>query len=163
MKIADFTAPLAARFESLAPREKLMVVAASALVGVALVWWIAFAPALRVLRGAEAQHRTLDAQEQRMSTLQAQARAMQSQPRQGQEEALRRLELAIRQQLATSARYSIQGDRVSVTLTNVASETISQWLAQARVDAHALPAEAKLQRNPAGTWDGTLVLVLPPQ
>jgi general secretion pathway protein M len=153
----------ASRWEGLAPREKVMVAAASAVVGVALVWWTLFAPALGVLRAAEAQHRALDAQRQQMLRLQAQAQAMQAQPKLPYEEALRQLEQAIRQQLGVSARYSIQNERVTVTLTGTPSEALSQWLVQARANARALPSEARLQRNAAGLWEGTLVLNLPPR
>ncbi|MBI5276437.1 MAG: type II secretion system protein M [Burkholderiales bacterium] len=151
------------RWESLVPREKLMVASAAAVVGIALAWWVLFAPALGVLRGAEAQHRTLDAQRQQMARLQAQAQALQAQPKQPHDEAMRLLEQAIRQQLGVSARYTIQNDRVTVTLTGTPAEVLAQWLVQARATARALPSEARLQRNAAGLWEGTLVLNLPPR
>ena len=150
-----------ARWAALAPREKVMVAAAAALVGLALLWWVALAPALATLRAAPEQHRSLDAQLQRMQALQAQAQALQSQPKQGYDEALRALEQTIRQRFGTTARYSIAADRVTVTLTAAAPDTLAQWLTQARVNARALPAEARLTRNAAGQWDGTLVMTLP--
>lgn len=156
-------AALQARWATLAAREKLLVAAGGALVGLALVWWIAFAPALSVLRQSETQHLTLDAQLQRMQRLQAQAQSLQALPRQSHEEALRLLELAIRQQFGAAARYSIANERVTVSLSGVRSDALAQWLAQARVNARALPVEARLQRNAAGLWDGTLVLALPPR
>jgi general secretion pathway protein M len=114
------------------------------------------------LRSAEGQHRALDAQLQQMLRLRAQAQAMQSQPRLNRDDALRRLEASIREQLGASARYTIVGDRVSLTLAGASSQALAQWLTQARVNAHALPGEARLTRNAAGSWDGTLVLSLPP-
>lgn len=155
------TAPLTARWAALAPREKLLVSTAAALVAVALLWWVGVAPALQTLRSAPAQHRSLDAQLQRMQALQAQAQALQAQPKQGHDEALRALEQTIRQRFGTTARYSISADRVSITLTAAAPDTLAQWLTQARVNARALPAEARLTRNAAGQWDGTLVMTLP--
>ena len=155
-------AALRARWQALVPREQMLVAATAALVALALVWWVALAPALATLRNAEAQHRTLDAQLQQVRRLQAQAQAMQSQPRMNREEALRLLEVAIRQQLAVAARYSIAGDRVTVTLTGVSSDALAQWLTQARVNARTLPAEARLARNATGGWDGTITMVLPP-
>lgn len=152
---------LRARWQALAPREQALVAAAAALVGFALLWWVALAPALGTLRSAEEQHGTLDAQLLHMRRLQAQARAMQSQPRQGQEESLRQLEAAIRQQLGLSARYAIAGERVTVTLTNAPAAALAQWLSQVRANARAIPGEARLTRNAAGGWDGTLVLTLP--
>lgn len=151
------------RWAGLAPREQAMLALAAAVVGLALLWWIALGPALATLRGAEAQHRTLDAQLQQMRRLQVEARAMQSQPKQTQEESMRQLEAAIRQQLGTSARYSIAGDRVTVTLTNTPAAALAQWLSQVRTNARALPGEARLVRNAAGGWDGSLVLALPPR
>lgn len=149
------------RWAGLAPREQALVAAAAAVVALALLWWVALAPALATVRSAQAQHRALDAQLQHMKRLQAQARAMQSQPRQGADEAMRQLEAAIRQQLGVSARYSIAGERVTVTLSNAQAPALAQWLSQVRTNARAIPGEAKLARNASGGWDGTLVLTLP--
>jgi general secretion pathway protein M len=149
------------RWAGLAPREQALVAAGGALVALALVWWILLGPAVATLRSAEAQHRSLDAQLQHMQGLQAQARAMQSQPRQNPDESMRQLEAAIRQQLGVSARHSVAGDRVTVTLTNTPPAALAQWLSQVRSTARANPAEARLTRNAAGGWDGSLVLTLP--
>ena len=157
------TSPLHARWQQLAPREKTMVAAAVALVAAALLWWVAIAPALATLRSAEQQHRMLDARLQRMLALQAQAQALQTQPRQAYDEALRQLETSVRQVLGTSARMVAAGDRVTLTLTGAQADALAQWLAQARINARALPGEARLVRNGAGAWDGTLVLSLPPR
>jgi general secretion pathway protein M len=155
------TDALRARWTGLAPRERALVGGAGALVAIALLWWLALAPALGTLRSAEAQHRTLDNQLQHMRRLQAQAKAMQAQPRQNQDEAMRQLEAAIRQQLGVSARYSIAGERVTITLANTPAPALAQWLTQVRTNARAIPGEARLTRNAAGGWDGTLVLTLP--
>lgn len=156
-------AELGARWQALAPRERKLVLGAAALVALALVWWVALAPALATLRTAPEQHRALDAQLQRMQRMQAQAQTMLAQPRQNYDEALRQLEQAIRTQLGTSARYSISAERVTVTLTGVSGQVLGQWLSQVRVNARALPGEARLVRNASGSWDGTLVLTLPPR
>lgn len=148
-------------WNGLAPREQALVGAAAGLVLLALLWWVALAPALATLRTADEQHRALDRQVQDMRRLQAQARAMQAQPRQNPDDAMRQLEAAIRQQLGTGARYSIAGERVTVTLANTPAAALAQWLTQARANARAVPAEARLTRNPAGGWDGTVVLALP--
>jgi general secretion pathway protein M len=157
MKLQD----LRTRWAGLAPRERALGGGAAALVAVALLWWVALAPALGTLRSADAQHRALDNQLQHMRRLQLQARAMQSQPRQNHDDAMRQLEAAIRQQLGVSARYSIAGERVTITLTNTPAQALAQWLTQVRTNARAIPGEARLTRNAAGGWDGTLVLTLP--
>ena len=73
--------PLRARWQTLAPREQNLVRAAVALVVLALLWWLALAPALQTLRTAPARHATLDAQLQRMQALQAEAQQLQGAPR----------------------------------------------------------------------------------
>lgn len=149
------------RWARLAPREQRLSLGAALLVAVALLWWLALAPAIAVLRSAPAQHLELDAQLQRMLALQAQAQALQSQPPQTRDEASRLLEATVRERLGTTARVSIAGERVALTLAGTPPEALAQWLGQARTNARVLPSEAHLVRNPAGLWDGTLVLALP--
>lgn len=151
------------RWEALAARDQLWLAVAGAIVAAVVVWLIAVAPALATLRTAEQQQRTLDGQLQQMRILQAQAQALQSQPKQNRDEALRLLELSVRQRLGTTGRTVIAGDRVTITLAGAAPEAVAQWLSQARVNARALPSEARLNRNASGLWDGTVVLTLPPR
>ena len=156
-------ASLRVYWHGLAPREKTLVASTAVVVAAALVWLIAIGPALGTLRSAEVQHRTLDAQLQRMRGLQAQAQSLQAQPKQSLEEAQRLLELSVRERLGPSARVAVVGDRVTLTLAGTAADALAQWLTQARVNARALPNEAHLSRNAAGLWEGTLVLTLPPR
>lgn len=152
---------LRARWATLAPREQALAAAAAVLVALALLWWIALGPALGTLRTAPEQHRSLDAQLQHMRRLQAQASAMQSQPRQSHDESMRQLEAAIRQHLGVTARYTIAGERVTLTLANAPAQGLAQWLSEVRANARAIPGEARLTRNASGGWDGTLVVTLP--
>lgn len=152
---------LRAHWAALAPRERTLVLAAAWLVAAALVWWVALAPAIATLRASPAEHRALDAQLAQMQRLRTQAQAMQALPRQDPQEATRQLEAAIQQQLGTSARYAVAGDRVTVTLANAPAAALAQWLAQVRTNARAVPAEARLTRNASGGWDGSVVLTLP--
>lgn len=172
---------LGARWAQLAERERRMVLVAITLVGAAMLWWLGLAPALSSLRGAEARHRQLDAQLQQMQTLQAQAKTLQAQPRLSHEEAVRALEASVKQGLGPGARLQIAGERATVTLKGVGADALAQWLTQARVNARAAPSEARLVRSAsvgaptppgisptststnAATWDGTLVLSLPPR
>jgi general secretion pathway protein M len=161
--ISDRFNALRARWTALAPRERLLLGGAAAVVGLALVWLILVGPALSALRNAESQQRALDAQLQRVLNLQSQAKALQSQPRQNQDEAVRQLEVSVRERLGTAARMTIAGERATVTLTGASPDALAQWLAQARANARTLPAEARLTRNAAGLWEGTVVLNLPPR
>jgi general secretion pathway protein M len=148
-------------WRGLAAREKMLAVAAAALVALALLWWIAIGPALAVLRTADTQHAALDQQVSRMRSLQQQAKALQSQPKQGYDESLRQLEEAVRQRLGTTARMTVSGERVTLTLTAAPPDALATWLTQARVNARALPSEARLNRGASGGWDGTIVVTLP--
>ena len=152
---------LAHKWTQLAPRERHLVAGAAGLVVAAAVWWLLLAPALAVVRSAEAQHRALEIQMQRMLSLRAQAVALQSQPRQTADEAGRLLEATVKEKLGTNARMTIAGERVTIALTGASPEALGQWLIQARTNARALPVEARLTRNAASLWDGTLVLALP--
>lgn len=174
-----------ARWATLAPREQTLLSGAAAVVALALLWWVAVAPALRTLHNAETQRRTLDAQWQTMQSLQVQARALQSQPGMSQSDALRALESSVKQGLGATAQLNVVGDRATVTLRGTSADALAQWLAQARVNARALPSEARLTRTVAPVlapapgaaaavstavvdvaaplWSGSLVLSLPPQ
>ncbi len=161
--MSEATQALKARWAGLAAREQRMVAAATAVVVLALLWWVALAPALATLRASEDQRRALDTQLQRMRMLQAQAQSLQSQPKQTYDEALRLLETSVRQRLGTTARMVVVGDRVTLTLTATAADAFAQWLTESRVNARALPSESRLVRNAGGQWDGTVVLTLPPR
>lgn len=150
---------LQARWDSISRREQQWLLAALALVLGAVLWWVALAPALATLRSAEQQHQLLDAQLQQMQRLQAQAKTLQAQAPMSFNEARRLLEASVKP-LGTAARLSIVGERVTLNLQGTAPDALAQWLAQARLNARAVPSEARLLRNAAGTWDGMLVLIL---
>ena len=165
MKIADTLAPLRTRWAQLASRERTLVFAAMSLVSVALLWWVGISPALNTLRQADAQRSGLTAQVQKMQSLQAQAQAIASQPKISRDDALRALEASVKG-LGATAQLNVSGDRATVTLRNTAADALARWLSQARVNARAIPSEARLTRSAASpggpaTWDGTVVLSLP--
>jgi general secretion pathway protein M len=150
---------LQARWDAVSRREQQWLLAALVLVLGAVLWWVALAPALATLRSAERQHQLLDAQLQQMLRLQDQAQSLQAQAPLSLAEARRLLEASVKP-LGAGARLSIVGERVTVSLTGAAPDALAQWLAQARLNARAVPSEARLLRNAAGNWDGMLVLTL---
>ncbi|MDM0045335.1 type II secretion system protein GspM [Variovorax dokdonensis] len=139
---------LRARWAALAPRERQLVAVAVGLVALGIVWWVALAPALRVLRAAPAEHARLDTQLQQMNALAQQAKALQSQARPNSADATRALETAVQDQLGAGAQMQSQGagDGVRVSMKGVSAEALARWLAQARNNARALPREAHLTR-----------------
>ncbi len=169
MTPSDFLARARGHWQTLNAREQTLVFAASGLVALALLWWVGIAPALNVLRQADARQRSLDDQLQQIQGLAAEARALQSRPAINHDEALRALESSVKQGLGPGAQLSVAGERATVTLRNVPAAALAQWLTQVRVNARALPGEARLVRGAApadasgATWDGTVVLTLPPR
>jgi general secretion pathway protein M len=157
-------ANLQARWRQVSRREQRLLRAALVLVLLVLLWWVALAPALATLKAAELQRRALSAQLQQMQQLQAQAKALQAQPRMAFDDARRVLETSLKP-LGASAQLGVAGERVTLTLKGVSADALAQWLVQARLNAHAVPAEARLVRAGAAapaapTWNGTLVLSL---
>jgi len=140
-------------------RERRGLLLAAAVLGAALVWWLALASALALWRSAPAQHRQLDGQLQHMLALQAQARTLQALPMPDAAAARRALDAAL-QALGSDAKVSTQGERLSVTFQGVTPQALAQTLSASRQNAHRVAAEAHLKRNGA-LWDGTLVFTLP--
>ena len=147
------------RWNRASRRDQRLALAALALLLGVLLWWVGLAPALTTLRSTQAQRPLLDAQLQQMQQFQAQAKMLQAQPRMAFDDARRLLEASIKP-LGATTQMSVAGERVTLTLKGVSADALAQWLAQVRLNARAVPAEARLARNPAGTWDGTLVLNL---
>lgn len=155
---------LQARWGLLRPRERRLLTFGTAVLGLALLWWVALAPALQTLRTAPQQHQRLDMQLQHMRQLQAQAQALQQRPRTNTADAARALEQSVHQHLGASAQVQHNGTQATVTIKNLPADTLAQWLAQVRGQASATVTQARLQRDGAATpvtWSGTLVLALP--
>ena len=158
---------LRTRWQALAPREQTLVLVASSVVGLALLWWLALAPALATLRSAPARHAALDTQLQRMLGLQAEALQLQQAPANRPTDPRRTLQTTLTQQLGTTATLQFMGDRANVTLKAASAEALATWLHLARSNAHATPVEARLARSAtseptAVRWDGAIALSLPP-
>lgn len=150
---------LRSRWNGISRREQHLVLASLALLLGALLWWVALAPARATLRAAPAQHMRLDAQLQQMQRLQQQAKTLQAQPPITLNEARRLLDASVKT-LGASAQLTAVGERVTVVFKGATADGLAQWLAQVRVTARAVPGEARLLRNTAGTWDGSVVLTV---
>jgi general secretion pathway protein M len=150
-----------AQWESLAPRERKAAALAAWVVGLALLWWLALAPAITTLLKAPDQHAALDAQLARMQTLAAaaeQLRGQNSVPTPSRGAAQSSLEQAT-QQLGPTAQVNVQGDKAILTLRGTAPQDLAVWLNQVRVNARLVPVNAQLERsgNPDG-WRGQITV-----
>lgn len=168
MKMPAVLVTLQDRWTTSSPVEQQLMRSAALLVGVAVVWWLLVAPPLRTFTHSQAELRKLEGQWQKMQALRSQAVALQGLPKINRADALRALDSAVRQQLGTSAQLNVLGDSATLTLRSTPASALAEWLPQARVNAHALPSEARLVRdnsNPQGQalWSGTIVIRLAPQ
>lgn len=151
---------LRAVLDRLSARERRIVTLAAWTLGLALLWWLALAPALATLRQAPARHAQLDVQLGQMQRMAATATALKDSgaaqaPR--RDDALRALETATTTTLGGSARLTVLGDQATLTLRATEPDALARWLAQARINARVVPREAKLTRDASG-WTGSLVL-----
>jgi len=155
-------AALATRFVALAPREKRALQTASAVVGLALVWWVLLAPALATLQKAPAQRVQLEQQRDRMLALQLRAAALQAQAALPSADALQALQSAVAA-LGSGASLQVVGDVATVKLQKVGADALAQWLVQPQTGARLQPVEARWVRDPGPvpTWSGSLVYRLP--
>ena len=152
-------ATLQVRWQSVSAREQRLVKWGVAVVGLALLWWVALAPALKILKTADQQRGVVEAEWLQMHALQAQAKVLQAKPMLAAEDARRLLNASV-VPLGTALQLDNAGDQVRVTVKGLSPDALAQWLATARQNARAVPSEAKLTRNAAGTWDGSLMLSL---
>lgn len=154
------SSPLHAWWSQRAAREKQALTVAALLVGAALLWSIALAPALRTLRGFDAKHASQETLLQSMQGLQTQAQTLQAQPHLSQAAATQALQASLQPAFGTKAELSSHAGSATVTLRGVSPEALARWLATARTEARASPVQARLTRA-GNLWSGTLQMGLP--
>lgn len=149
---------LKAWWSGLAARERRLVAVAGLLLAGLLVWSVAIGPALRTLRTAPAQLDRLDAQLQTMQRLALEARELRNLPPVNLAQSAAALKAAS-DRLGEGAKLNVQGDRAVLTVSNLGTEALRNWLAEVRSGARARPLEANLTRGASG-YSGTIVLAL---
>lgn len=154
-----WAAPLRARWLQFAPRERLALSVMAWAFGIVLGWMLLISPALKTLREAPAKQLVVDAQFDEMRRLADEARGLGQQPRLPPAQAVAALNAAVKR-LGDKARLQMEGDRATVTLQGIPGSELTAFLAEIRAGARARPLEAKLLRNAAQGYDGTLVLAL---
>lgn len=146
----------AQRWRALPERERLGLTLAGVAIGIALVWMVGVAPALRTLREAPPQIDALDVQLQAMQRMAMEARDLRGAAPVPATLAAQALTSAT-ERLGGMGRITLQGDRATLALSGVTGEALRAWLTEARSGARARPLDAQLTRGPQG-YTGTLVV-----
>lgn len=151
-----------ARWAALAARERRGVLLAAAVLGLALVWFVALAPALRSLKTVATQSAALAADIDRMQALQARAKALQTKPALAPQESLRSLQAAAGK-LGASVSLQVVGEQATLTIKKLGALPMGQWLSP-QTGPGLSPIEAHLKRDTGSVepvWSGTLIYRLP--
>lgn len=156
--LATLQQQAAAWWQARVPRERQALLAVAVVLALFVGWSFAIAPALRTLRDAPAQLDRLDGQLQQMQRIAAESAALRGVAPVSNAQAALALKAAS-DRLGDRARLSLQGERATLTLTNLDSEALRNWLVEARSGARARPVEAQLQRGPLG-YTGTIGVTL---
>lgn len=153
---------LKARWLALGRREQRSLLLAACVLGAALLWSLALAPALRTLKSAPAQGAQLGATTERMQALQARAQRLQAKPEAPPGDVLKTLQAAAAA-LGKSATLQLLGEQATLTIKQLSAADLAPWLAPLPGTLPS-PSEAHLQRD-AGSgepqWSGTLLYRLP--
>ena len=152
------TSPARQAWAKLAPRERRGIALAAGAVGLALLWLLALAPALRSVQSLPGELERAELELQQMQALATEATGLRATPAVSSEQALAALNTATAE-LGAAGKLQIQGDRAVLTLNGVDAVALRTWLERARGAARARPLEAQLNRAGNG-YSGTLVLGL---
>lgn len=148
--------------QQLKPRDRRIWLVIGVALSMCLLWLIAIAPALNTLRNAPGLHRQIDAQIENMQRISAEAKSLQKQPKLSLDDAQKALHNTVTQRLGGTGQISITGNRALLTLKNATPQSVAEFLTEARINARAIPQEAKITRSnaPNPSWDGSMTLTL---
>lgn len=146
------------RWQALGVRERRALTLTGVLASAFLFWTIAVQPAWRTIEKAPAELDRLELQLQEMYRMMGESRDLRGIAPVSATQAVASLQSAT-DRLGKQGRAVIQGDRVTLTLTNASPEALKEWLGVVRSAARARPLEAQLSRSSNG-YSGTILLVM---
>ena len=145
------------RWQALRPREQLALRILLALLVVLALWSLRVRPALETLSQSPSLRSQAQQQWAQMQALHSQAQSLQKAPLALVQQPSQRLQQLTRQ-AGADWQIQIQGEQADLQVQNASAAALSQWLAQAREQALALPIEAELTRagTPEDRWSGRI-------
>ena len=156
--IVDTRDQLAARYAKLDARERQMVVVIGGALAFLIVWLLLVRPAWTTLDAAPALRAQADAQLLQMQAIASEARQLRALPPVPQSVAEQVLKSAT-DDLGGKAKFAMQGDHGTLSVTGINGEDLRTWLLKARGGARARPTGASLTRAGEG-YNGTLVVAI---
>jgi len=147
------------KFAQLSPREQTGIRWALVLLGGAVLWFVAIAPALHVWQKSQSQLSVLAQQHADMLALQAQAKEWQSRNALSTEGSAQMLQ-SLCANLGEKVKCNRQAQRMKVDVKGVSPQALAQAWTQARSQAQAVLLETHLQRQ-GDAWDGQWIWTLP--
>lgn len=160
--VSSALAPLQARWQTLNPRERALVSAMLAALGLLLLWMVFIRPVWQTWRDVPAQAEALEAQWLQMQRLASEAQQLKGQSPITAAQATEALQ-ASTQRLGTVGQLAIVGDRATLSLKAASPDQLRTWLSEARQGARTRPIELQLQRDGTGHFNGRVVVALPGQ
>ena len=156
--ITDTRDQMRARYAKLDARERQMVIVIGGALAFLIVWLVLVRPAWTTLDEAPVLRAQADAQLLQMQAISSEARQLRALPPVPQSVAEQVLKSAT-DDLGGKAKFAMQGDHGTLSVTGINGEDLRTWLLKARGGARARPIEASLTRAGEG-YNGTLVVAV---
>ncbi|GAB3490660.1 hypothetical protein GCM10027399_07940 [Curvibacter fontanus] len=151
------------RWHALALQDKNRLRGVVFVAGALVLGFLLLAPAWRTVQDAPRRHQVLDRQLEKMQRLQTTLVQLRAQPRASPAARVQALAGTLKS-LGPGVQLRVTGAQLTLTLTQVPSGVLADWLVESRVQTGMEAVEARLTRQgqgPAAVWDGVLVYRLP--
>jgi general secretion pathway protein M len=151
------------RWHALAPRDRSRLRAIALVAGGLVLWFLLLAPAWHTVQDAPRRHQVLDRQLAKMQRLNTTLVQLREQPRTSPEARVRALAGTLKS-LGPGVQLRVTGAQLTLTLQQVPSGALADWLVESRVQTGMEAVQARLTRQGQGAsavWDGVLVYRLP--
>lgn len=146
------------RWARLAPRERTLVLAGGAAIGLLLLWYVGLYSAWSTWKTVPPQKRALEQEWMQMQRLASEARELKAQPPVNASQAAEALKSAT-DRLGANGKLTQLGDRATLNVNGVSPEALRTWLSEVRSGARARPVDMQVNRAEGGL-SGQVVISL---
>lgn len=157
--LAQLRQQMQERWTALAPRERRLVQATGWVLLLVLVVMVGLRPAWRTLSAMPERMQAVEVELESMRRLAQEAQTLRQRPPVPPVQAEAALRAAS-ERLGSTARLALQGERATLTFTDIPGAALADWLQEARGAARARVTEAEVQPAASGAFSGNIVLAL---